>query len=69
MRLNDFRIKVFLILVSVVCLYVTGCGNVAADYESAVNNEAEGLSEVESDVVSSSDEKLSQLLSFFVPIQ
>jgi len=52
MRLNDFRIKAFLIFVTAVCLCVTGCGNAVADYEGAVNNEAEGISEVESDDVS-----------------
>ena len=32
MRLNDFRIKAFLILVSALCLYVTGCGNAEAAF-------------------------------------
>ncbi len=55
MRLNDFRIKAFLILVYAVCLCVTGCGNAAADYEGAATEEAEVISEVESDDVSEDD--------------
>lgn len=45
MRLNDFRIKAFLIFVTAVCLSVTGCSNAAADYEGAATKESEVISE------------------------